>query len=461
MQWIARVAWMMWISLLLSTSLTGCSPGKMGGEKALQIEEGEGAVAAVISQAESASADLKSATDEFAAFRDGAADATPALQAALDRVGAAGGGTVALPAGRYRIEGAMRIPPGITLEGSWTAPHHAALRTGTVLLAYGGRGQADGPPLILLEPGACVRGLTVYYPEQTIEEPTPYPWAIQGRGMHCTIENVTLVNPWRGIDFSTHWNELHLVRNVFGCPLKTGLFVDGCSDIGRIENVHFNPHYWFRDEGDGEARPHHDRLMDWLVREGEGFVFGRTDWEYVLNTFCYGYRSGYRFIRTEKGECNGNFLGIGGDGCRNAVDVEAAAPYGILITNGEFVGLRAEEPVQVAVGPKTGGVVQFNNCAFWGPAEQIARIEGGAVSFLQCNFHYWDAGNRGRAAIEARGGALILQNCLFHRAGLQFRLGPKIKAAVIAGNLMKGGLLYESEAPAKVDVQIANNAFWP
>ena len=42
-------------------------------------------------------------------------------------------------------------------------------------------------------------------------------------------------------------------------------------------------------------------------------MFARTDWEYVFNTFSYGYALGYHFIQSKSGACNGNFLGIGAD----------------------------------------------------------------------------------------------------------------------------------------------------
>lgn len=389
-----------------------------------------------------------------------AIDATLSIQRKLDARALRGGGEVLLPSGGYRIEGSLRVPKGVTLSGSWTAPHHADLRTGTVLLAYGGRGEEAGAPLIDLQPGACVRGLTIYYPEQKIESLTPYPWTIRGRGMHCTIENVTLVNPWNAIDFGTEWNELHVIRNVFGCPLKTGVWIDGCSDIGRIENVHFNPHYWFRDEGDGAPRPDAELLFNHLITNADAFVFARTDWEYVLNTFCYGYRAGYRFIESPKGLCNGNFLGIGADGCENAVLVEAAAPYGLLITNGEFVSLRAAEPIQVVTkSTNRAGVVQFNNCSFWGPVTEIARLEAGRTSFVQCNFHFWDARNEGRPAINALGGGLIVQGSQFQRAGQQVRLGPKVRAAVITGNFMAKGENIVNEMKAGA-ARIEGNVPW-
>ena len=42
-------------------------------------------------------------------------------------------------------------------------------------------------------------------------------------------------------------------------------------------------------------------------------MIGRSDWEYFLDTFCFGYSIGYHFIKTDSGAMNGNFLGIGAD----------------------------------------------------------------------------------------------------------------------------------------------------
>jgi hypothetical protein len=56
------------------------------------------------------------------------------------------------------------------------------------------------------------------------------------------VQDVELLNPYLGIDASQ--NELHNIRNVTGQPLRRGIWVDAIYDIGRIENVHFNP--WWR-----------------------------------------------------------------------------------------------------------------------------------------------------------------------------------------------------------------------
>lgn len=107
---------------------------------------------------------------------------------------------------------------------------------------------------------------------------------------------------------------------------SAGIYVDQTYDIGRIQDVHWNP--WYSDNKD---------YLLWQTTQGRGFVFARTDWEYVLNTFVFGMSIGYHFIESPEGSCNGNFVGIGADCCANAsVKVDAADPWGILITNGEF-----------------------------------------------------------------------------------------------------------------------------
>ena len=116
----------------------------------------------------------------------------------------------------------------------------------------------------------------------------------------------------------------------------------------------------------------------------------------------------------------------------------------------------ADDPVQIIVGSKNTGVVQFQNCAFWGPSNQIARLEGGAASFVQCNFHFWDRENKGLPAIEARKGSVIVQNCIFHQPFKHIFLGAGVEAGVISGNLMKGEVRIENQSPNAI--QINNNS---
>lgn len=171
---------------------------------------------------------------DFGALGGGVSDATPALQRALDAAQTKGP-ICFVPAGQYRLHGSLVVPPGVTLLGASGGVPHSEHPIGTVLFAYGGRGKEDGPPLVTLKSNAVIRNLTIHYPEQTLPGVVPYPWTIRGDGELCQVIDITMTNPYQAVDFGTCWNELHLIRNVFACPLKTGVYIDQCTDIGRID----------------------------------------------------------------------------------------------------------------------------------------------------------------------------------------------------------------------------------
>lgn len=380
-------------------------------------------------------------------------DSTEEIQSQLDRVESSSGGTVTLPPGRWRVDGSIRVPPGVTLAGSWQAPHHGADLVGTVLEAYGGRERVDGPALIELGPASAVRGVTILYPEQTVPGTVPYPPAIRGQGMHCTVMDTTLVNPYYGIDLTSQ-HELHHIRNVYGCPLWKGIAIDSCTDIGRVENVHFNPHYW--DRSGAENRPDWRDLLRHIWDHCEAFTIARSDWEYHLNTFSFGCRVGYRFTRSEKGACNGNFLGIAADWAWRALLVEDTQRPGLLITNGEWVGGEGSDAM-LEVAPTFAGAVQLSNNSFWGPAERIALVRGrGFVNFSQCNFCQWDYGKAGNPAIEASGGSITVQGSTFWEEKLHMLLSGDVRSALVFGNTSKGPLRIDNRAG--VDLQEGLNA---
>src|SRR4051812_38876484 len=268
----------------------------------------------------------------FGAKGDGKTDDTHAFQTALDAVGKAGGGIVYAPCGNYFLARHLVVPKAVTLKGVWeSVPSHIGLRNGgqpkptddgTTFIVTADAGNENGPPFITLNANSTLKGVVIYYPNQNDDAaPKPYPWTIAMRGQNPAVLDCELLNPYNAIDASL--NERHLIRNVQGQPLCRGIYVDVIYDIGRIENVHFNP-WWSMKPG----------LYKWQMEHGEAFIFGRSDWQYVLNTFCFGYNVGYKFIQTQAGVCNGNFLGIGADDCYTAVDVENSAPFGILISNG-------------------------------------------------------------------------------------------------------------------------------
>jgi hypothetical protein len=391
---------------------------------------------------------------DFGAKGDGQTDDTAAFQKALDTAGQAGGGEVHAPRGSYFFAGHLNVPSGVTLRGVWeSVPAHPGMRDtglpkpgadGTTFLVTEGRGQEDGPGFLTLNHNSTLKGIVVYYPEQKEnEEPAPYPWTIVMRGKNPAVLAVELLNPYNAIDASR--NERHLIRDVQGQPLRRGIFVDAIYDIGRIENVHFNP-WW-------SLKP---KLFQWQQQHGEAFIVGRSDWQYMFNTFCFGYNIGYKFVQTKSGVCNGNFLGLGADDCYTAVVVENSAPMALLISNGEFVSFHGPDPTMVRVETTNVGSVRFVNCAFWGPCNQIAKISGkGTVGFSDCTFVQWDREKKGLAALQAAGGTLMVRGCEFQQDKPQIDLGEGVRRAVISDNTVRGSLRINNQT--KATVTIANN----
>ncbi len=388
---------------------------------------------------------------QFGAVGDGKTDDTPAFQEALDAAAEAGGGTVYAPRGNYLFAGHLNVPDAVTLAGLWTSvPAHNGLRNpglpkptddGTTFLVTEGAGSEDGSAFITLNTNSTLKGVLLYYPEQNIDDvPKPYPWAIAMRGKNPAVLAVEMLNPYNGIDATD--NERHLIRDVHGQPLRRGVLVDSIYDIGRVENVHFNP-WW-------SMKP---KLFQWQMAHGEAFIFGRSDWQYVYNTFCFGYNIGYKFIRSERGVCNGNFLGIGADDCYTALVVEACAPMGLLITNGEFVSFHGPDPTMIAVGEDNRGSVRFVNCAFWGPCNQIARIAGtGTVGFGDCTLVQWGGKEGDRPAIQADGGTVLIRGCEFRQDRPQIELGEGVRRAIIAENVFAGTERIVNRSQGKVQM---------
>ncbi|MEJ2702202.1 MAG: glycosyl hydrolase family 28-related protein [Sedimentisphaerales bacterium] len=391
---------------------------------------------------------------DYGAIGDGRTDDTAAFQKALDVAGQAGGGIVYAPRGSYFFAGHLNVPNAVTLAGIWqSVPAHNGIRNpglpkptddGTAFLVTDSAGREDGPAFITLNTNSTLKGVVLYYPEQNVNDvPKPYPWAIAMRGKNPAVLAVEMLNPYNGIDATR--NERHLIRDVHGQPLRRGILVDAIYDIGRIENVHFNP-WW-------SMKP---KLFQWQMENGEAFIFGRSDWQYVLNTFCFGYNVGYKFIHSKTGVCNGNFLGIGADDCYTALVVEQCAPFGLLITNGEFVSFHGPDPTMINVAQSNAGSVRFSNCAFWGPCNQIAKIAGrGTVGFADCTFVQWGVKQKDRAAIQAESGTILIHGCEFRQNLSHIRLGKDVSRAVITGNVFKGSeqIINQSEG----NVQIALN----
>ena len=390
------------------------------------------------------------------AVPDGQTDNTAVFQKLLDQAGKTGGGVVELPAGRFRFNGTLSVPANVTLQGIYRVPptptrDATGALSGSVLLSYAGRGSEAGPPFIRLAGNnSAIAGLVVSYPEwkQSDVPPVPYPPCVMSQDAeNVGIRDCCFLNPYEAVKFVRAAR--HIVRNVTGYPIKRGIFVDECYDIGHIENIHFWPF--------GVAYDPNDPYCKWINTQGVAFELARTDWHYVHNTFCFGYGVGYKFSKSKQGSTNGNFLGLGADSCRRAVLVEQAQPPGLLICNGEFVGRwTSSDSVCVEIGPDLEGKVSLVNCSFWGPIDRCVWMRGQSGQFTAsaCHFVDWDNGDLGSPAIQLDAGKAIVEACTFNRDKLEVLVGSNVVSAILTANQALGGFRVKNHAGKRAQIAL-------
>jgi hypothetical protein len=182
---------------------------------------------------------------DFGAVGDGVTDNTAAFAAAMGAVST--GGVIWVGSGLYSFDGSVVFAKGVSLVGTFeTVPSHAVGQggsppiNGSILMPRGGRGNESGPAFLQMAEDCTVRGFVVYYPEQLGNStPVPYPWTIAMSGNNNAVVDVELLNVWNGIQ--AVGAARHYISRVQGQPANIGIFIDQIYDIGRVENVHWNP----------------------------------------------------------------------------------------------------------------------------------------------------------------------------------------------------------------------------
>jgi hypothetical protein len=397
----------------------------------------------------------------FGAKAEPGFDNRAAFQAAIDAAHDAGGGVVFIPAGNYEFHSTqtgsrrvrvrqgeedrqedfdyqyvLRLPQSVQLRGDWADPELNNGRVlGTILEVrvgkdspnYDGKieswfrdGQANvnlsnpegalrttytsiADRFIDMREGTGVTNLSIWYPEQDINNVRPYPWTLfQATGNSATVENVTLVNAYNG--FYSAPSELHYVLNSYITALNTGIEVHQCTDIGRIENVRINPKYWANSGLPGA--PSLEAVTAYTKAHGTGFQMHRSDWEYVSYLYISGYKTGM-WIGREPGYVdapNANLYQIHVDNCGVGLFIQDVNPYSMLFSNSSFGADKDGIAVYfynyfhtsaqfngvdfngAVVSDGAGGVISFESCTFDNYEEYALRINGGNVLISQSEF---------------------------------------------------------------------------
>lgn len=399
----------------------------------------------------------------FGAKAEPGFDNRAAFQAAIDAAYESGGGVVYIPAGNYEFhstqigiksvrvrqgtsenkkdfnyEYVLRLHPGVQLRGDWAAPEsNNGMVLGTILEVRVGKNAPnyDGSVkswwndsqagnalrttytsiadrFIEMNAGTGVTNLSIWYPEQNINDVKPYPWTLfQTQGNCATIEHVTLVNSYNG--FNSAPSELHYVLDSYITAL-----IHVCTDIGRIENVSISPEYWAKSGLPGA--PTLAELTAYTKANSVGFQMHRSDWEYISYLHISGYKTGI-WIGREPGFAdapNAQLYEVHVDNCENGLYVEDVNPYGILISNSSFGAAKGGNAVYFYKDFSTS--TQFNGVEFSGPI--VSDGSDGVISFESCLF-----GKYSDYALKINNGNVLLSQCHFENDDKHVYLGMNMR----------------------------------
>ena len=415
-------------------------------------------------------------------------DNREAFQSAIDAAYANGGGVVYIPAGNYEFSSAqsdtitvrvrskdgsetskdfaykyvLKLRPGVQLRGDWAGSEVVGgtileVRVGADSPNFNGRieswwndSQANNAlytsytsiadRFIEMNSGTGVTNLSIWYPQQDINNVRKYPWTLfQTSGDSATVENVTLVNSYNG--FYSAPSELHYILNSYITALNIGIELHVCTDIGRIENVNIDPKYWANSALAGA--PSLKAVSDYTKANGTGFQMHRSDWEYVSYLRIRGYHTGM-WIGKEPGFSdapNAQFYEIDIQECITGIYIEDVNPYGLLFSNSTIGGDTA-----VYFFKDFHTSVQFNGIVFTGAV--ISEGKGGVISFENCCFEKYN----GCALKINSGNALFTQN-EFKKNGKNVFLGENVK---VFKSLNDKKIAVENNS-ASADIEIACN----
>lgn len=246
----------------------------------------------------------------YCADNTGAEDVTAVLQKAIDACAENGGGTVFLPKGEYRLTGNVYIRKFVTLRGDYQDPDEGK-EYGTIIIADVESSDSMLPSLFTVGASAGAVGLTVWYPEQTMENVKPYPYTfyVVGNGdyMLHTIKNCTLINSYRGIGASSQCengiyecHEMLTIENVKGTCLYEGLNSHNSADVDTVKTLYIDSKYW-AEAGEKFNPPEEDKIDAYTRENGYGLVIGDLEWpqfaDVKISDMLYGmiFREGIRY----------------------------------------------------------------------------------------------------------------------------------------------------------------------
>lgn len=351
-------------------------------------------------------------------------DNTAAFSAALNAASKTGG-TVYAPGKAYKIRGHLTVPEGVELRGCWNGQYMTE-HDGTYLLAYDGYNCLDGEPFITMKKNSGLRGLTVFYPEQSHNGMVPFPWTVKGEGEGIWAVWLDIANAYKGIDLAENNCDNHYIDWVVGSPLTVGVYAGNSKTQGWVQNVHFNPNF-----GRCRFAGVSGKYKELQLYECEAIKIGDCLNEHIFNSFVYGSRYGLGFVSQGGGGAKATVIGHATDGSENGIIVYEAQRVEII--NAQTTTMTSTRRKRNIAAEKdfTGTLLLFN-CVGYGPKdtmEQIA-VDGGTVI---SNLYGFISGH-GTWYATVSAGKLFMNSSTFDRRERFVKISGKAECVELIGN---------------------------
>ena len=336
------------------------------------------------------------ATDpEFGANPDGNTDNTQAIQKALDKAAAEGGGIVYLPPGKYKVLGNLNIPSGVELKGALDNSS-APVGPGSILQVYSGKGNLNAQPFMTMKENSGLRGVVFDYPEQkTSDLPNPivYPYCVQVQGKNVYIVNVGIRAAYQGFDLFTYKCDNHYIDYISGHSLKTGIKVGGGSENGKICNLQYNlivyacGYQTKFGSFSNSIEAYKDMVYTYGYENFDFLVVENCKDEWLYNNFAFGAQRGLLFTgNNAENASNGISVGMAIDGARRAYCFDALNSKGFDFINNQIVSTGEPNTRYIETTANFTGRVTLHNSDYWGSALQGVQVENGTVNLIAASF---------------------------------------------------------------------------
>lgn len=365
---------------------------------------------------------------DFGAVGDGVTDDTVAIQNFVNSIKGSGRKGY-IPTGRYVLTSRITIDESCEIYGDgwqdvrdYTGPTTRdwtqAITRGTIIyLSY--TAASDSYGFYITGNSVTIRDIEFETnqgdPDSIGWTPTQAPWAIycyrqpyyEYGGNNVIIKNIMLRNCTHGIAMDGVSGGR--IDGIFGQVLNTGISVTKNYDVLRINNVHFNWHFW-----SGKSN-----VISYIKQNSQALQLGKVDNPMLSNIFVFQGRIGLH-LYTDTDPLLGGFTErlhgtnfgfddiVEGIVCHDSATLDISNLY--VYCDSTVVNSRAIhcEPLLTGVRPVK---LNITNADFQGSySEAIILYSPGNVSLSNVRIRSWNLSSTGKAAIRTDSATVSISN---------------------------------------------------